>query len=244
MEAPPMDHYALVTGGSRNIGGAIAARLTADGFRVIVADQREPEHDHLAAFVQVDLSNRDEAKEHLRRAVEGLPVTRLVNNAGIVAPALLEDTDLADLDKVLAVNLSAAILSAQAVLPAMKRAGIGRIVNISSRAALGKERRTAYAASKAGLIGLTKTWALELARFGITVNAIGPGPIRTALFEEANPADAPATQEIIRRVPVGFLGESEDIAHAVGFFTSDAARFVTGQILYVCGGMTVGSAGA
>jgi 3-oxoacyl-[acyl-carrier protein] reductase len=241
MEAPPMDHYALVTGGSRNIGGAIAARLTADGFRVIVADQREPEHDHLAAFVQVDLSNRDEAKEHLRRAVEGLPVTRLVNNAGIVAPALLEDTDLADLDKVLAVNLSAAILSAQAVLPAMKRAGIGRIVNISSRAVLGKERRTAYAASKAGLIGMTKTWALELAPFGITVNAIGPGPIRTSLFDSANPPDAPATQAIIDRVPVGFLGEPEDIANAVGFFASDAARFVTGQVLYVCGGMTIGS---
>jgi 3-oxoacyl-[acyl-carrier protein] reductase len=239
-----MEHYALVTGGSRNIGAAIAARLTADGFRVIVADQREPEHDYHAAFVQVDLSDRDEARERLRRAIEGLPVTRLVNNAGIVAPALLEDTDLASLDQVLAVNLSAAILCAQLVLPAMKQAGIGRIVNMSSRTALGKEMRTAYAASKAGLIGLTKTWALELAPFGITVNAIGPGPIRTTLFEEANPADAPATQEIVRRVPVGFLGEPKDIAHACGFFASDAARFVTGQILYVCGGMTVGAAGA
>jgi 3-oxoacyl-[acyl-carrier protein] reductase len=192
-----MEHYALVTGGSRNIGAAIAARLTADGFRVIVADQREPEHDHHAAFVQVDLSDRDEARERLRCAIEGLPVTRLVNNAGIVAPALLEDTDLASLDQVLAVNLSAAILCAQLVLPAMKQAGIGRIVNMSSRTALGKEMRTAYAASKAGLIGLTKTWALELAPFGITVNAIGPGPIRTTLFEEANPADAP--RAVVRR---------------------------------------------
>jgi len=141
----------------------------------------------------------------------------------------------------MAVNLKPAILCAQLVLPAMKRAKIGRIVNISSRATLGKERRTAYSASKAGLIGMTKTWALELAPSGITVNAIGPGPIRTSLFDAANPPGAPATQAIIERVPVGFLGEPEDIANAVGFFASDAARFVTGQVLYVCGGMTIGS---
>jgi NAD(P)-dependent dehydrogenase (short-subunit alcohol dehydrogenase family) len=236
-----MDHYALVTGGSRNIGAAVARRLTRDGFRVIVADRQEPDHEHLAEFVPVDLTDAAAAATQIARAVEGRAVTRLVNNAGIVEPASLEDTTLDSVDRVMAVNLKPAILCAQLVLPAMKRAKIGRIVNISSRAALGKERRTAYAASKAGLIGMTKTWALELAAFGITVNAIGPGPIRTSLFDGANPPGAPATQAIIERVPVGFLGEPEDIANAVGFFTSDAARFVTGQVLYVCGGMTIGS---
>ena len=237
-----MDHYALVTGGSRNIGAAIAKQLTADGLRVIVADRQEPDHDALVDFLRVDLTDSREAAERIGRAIAGLAVTRLVNNAGIVAPASLEETSLDDLDRVMAVNLKAAIQCAQLVMPAMKQARFGRIVNISSRAALGKELRSAYAASKAGLHGLTKTWALELASHGITVNAVGPGPIRTALFEAANPADAPATQEILRRIPVGFLGEPEDVAAAVSFFVSEKARFVTGQILYVCGGMTIGSA--
>ena len=237
-----MDHYALVTGGSRNIGAAIAKQLTADGLRVIVADRQEPDHDALVDFLRVDLTDSREAAERIGRAIAGLAVTRLVNNAGIVAPASLEETSLDDLDRVMAVNLKAAIQCAQLVMPAMKQARFGRIVNISSRAALGKELRSAYAASKAGLHGLTTTWALELASHGITVNAVGPGPIRTALFEAANPADAPATQEILRRIPVGFLGEPEDVAAAVSFFVSEKARFVTGQILYVCGGMTIGSA--
>lgn len=237
-----MEHFALVTGGSRNIGAAIARGLTADGVRVIVADIQEPDHDNLAEFVAVDLADSAEATERIAAAVSGRMVTRLVNNAGIVAPASLEETALADVDRVMAVNLKAAILCAQLVLPAMKQAGFGRIVNIASRAALGKQRRSAYAASKAGLIALTRTWALELAPFGITVNAIGPGPVRTALFEAANPPDAPATRDIIDRVPVGFLGEPEDIAHAAAFFASPGARFVTGQVLYVCGGLTIGLA--
>ena len=124
----------------------------------------------------------------------------------------------------------------------MKAAGKGRIVTISSRAALGKELRTAYSATKAGVIGLTRTWALELAPHGITVNAIGPGPIETELFKSANPHNSPRTQAIIRGVPVQRLGQPEDIAHAADFFLSDGASFVTGQVLYVCGGMTVGVA--
>lgn len=237
-----MDNYALVTGGSRNIGAAIAQRLTDAGYAVIVADQREPEHRHYTDFLKLDLSDRDAARERLQDVLAGRRVRCLVNNAGIVAPARLEETDLASVDRVLAVNLTASILCAQLVVPGMKAMGFGRIINISSRAALGKELRTAYASAKAALIGLTKTIALELAPSGITVNAVAPGPIRTALFEEVNPAGLPATQEIIRRIPVGFVGEPEDVADAVAFFASEKARFITGQVLYVCGGMTVGTA--
>ena len=157
-------------------------------------------------------------------------------------PASLEDTTIEHMERVLAVNVEAAMVCAQAALPAMKQAGCGRIVNISSRAALGKELRTAYAASKAALIGMTRTWALELAAFGITVNAVAPGPIRTSLFDQANPPDSPATRAIVDGIPVGFMGEPDDVADAVSFFVSDRARFVTGQVLYVCGGVSIGGA--
>ncbi len=236
------DDYAIITGGARNIGAAIARRLTADGLRVIVIDRVAPEHDALAEFVEIDLSDTDALPGRIASVAAGRRVTRLINNAGIVAPAPLEATRMEDFDRVQAVNLRAPVICTQAVLPAMQAAGMGRIVNISSRAALGKEWRTAYAASKAGLQGMTRTWALELGRHGITVNAIGPGPIRTSLFEAANPPDDPRTQAIIDAVPVRRMGTPEDIAAAVAFLTSDQAGFVTGQVLYVCGGMTIGAA--
>ena len=237
-----MSDYALVTGGSRNIGGAIARRLTDDGFKVIVVDVVRPEHDALDSFVEADLSDAAALPATLARAIAGRSVTRLVNNAGIVAPASLEETDPASLDAVAAVNLKAPILCAQALLPGMKAAGRGRIVNISSRVALGKELRTVYAATKAGLHGVTKTWALELGRHGITVNAVGPGPIRTSLFDQVNPPGDPRTRAIIEAVPMTRLGTPDDVADAVSFFVSDRAGFVTGQVLYVCGGMTIGAA--
>jgi 3-oxoacyl-[acyl-carrier protein] reductase len=237
-----MRDFAVVTGGARNIGGAIAARLKADGFGVVVLDRENPAHGDFDDFARVDLSDVGATKAALSKIVEGRRCTRLVNNAGIVMPASLEETDPASMDEVAAVNLRAPIVCAQALLPSMKSAGIGRIVNISSRVALGKELRTVYAATKAGLHGMTKTWALELGRFGITVNSIGPGPVRTSLFDQVNPPGSPRTKAIVERVPVGFLGEPADVADAVSFFVSDRARFVTGQVLYVCGGMTIGSA--
>lgn len=239
-----MPHYALVTGGARGIGAAIARRLRADGFKVIIADLNAPEHDDCDEALTLDLADIAATRAALEPLAARLPLTRLVNNAGIVMPALIEDTDPASVDTVAAVNLRAPIVCLQALLPAMKREGIGRVVNISSRTALGKEVRTVYSATKAGLIGMTKTWALELGGHGITVNAIGPGPIRTELFEAANPPGDPRTQAIIDRVPVRRLGTPEDVAGAVGYLASDAAGFVTGQVLYVCGGMTVGSAGS
>ena len=237
-----MAEYALVTGGSRNIGAAIAKRLTADGLNVIVADRVAPEHSALEDFIEVDLAHPEILKQRLATALGDRPVTRLVNNAGIVNPGPLEEVEMADFDLVQAVNLRAAVLCAQAVLPAMKVHGSGRIVNVSSRVALGKEQRTAYAASKAGLHGMTRTWALELGKHGITVNAVGPGPIRTSLFEVVNPPDDPRTRAIVEGVPVGRMGTPGDIAEAVAFFASDRTSFVTGQVLYVCGGMTVGAA--
>jgi len=235
----------LITGGAGAIARAIAQRASEAGWRPVSLDLRAPS-DPLPneAYIHCDFSDLAAARAALAEAVALHAPTRLVNNVGIVRPASLEETTVEDLDAVMDVNLRSAILAAQAVLPAMRDAGFGRIVNIASRAALGKELRSAYAAAKAGLIGLARTWALELAPQGITVNAIGPGPIATELFRRANPDNSPKTRAIIEGVPVRRLGTPEDVAHACAFFLDDRAGFVTGQTIYVCGGLTVGFAPA
>lgn len=236
---------ALVTGGSQGIGRGIIERLAADGYRVVSLDRETPAA--LATdeiFIEVDLSQPQDTAQALAEATQKFEVSVLVNNVGAVQPASLEEVTLEDLDKVVSLNLRCTIQCAQAVVPGMKARRYGRIVSISSRAALGKELRTVYAATKAGLHGITRTWALELGRHGITVNAIGPGPIATDLFKRVNPADSPRTKAIIEGVPVGRLGTPADIAHAVAFFADERAGFVTGQVLYVCGGMTAGVAPA
>ena len=234
--------YAVVTGGARNIGAAVAARLRADGLRVLVIDRVAPDHDAHDAVLQLDLADATASAEAISGFARDHRVTRLINNAGIVEPAAVEEVDPFSFDRVGAVNLRAPLICLQALLPGMKAAGLGRIVNISSRVALGKELRTVYAATKAGLHGMTKTWALELGRHGITANAIGPGPIRTTLFDEVNPPGDPRTEAIVSDVPVRRLGTPADVAEAAAFLASDGAGFITGQVLYVCGGMTIGRA--
>lgn len=236
-----MSDYVLVTGGARGIGAAIARQLSEDGLRVAVLDRNTPEHDYAEEAIQVDLSDAEAVQGQLRAFCQGRRVTRLVNNAAIVLPASVEEADPYSMDQVAAVNLRAPLICLQAALDSMKAAGLGRVVNISSRVALGKELRSAYSASKAGLHGMTKTWALELGQHGITVNAVGPGPIATELFNEVNPPGDPRTEKIISGVPVRRLGKPEDVADAVSYFCSERAGFVTGQVLYVCGGMTIGS---
>lgn len=231
----------LVTGGASGIGRAVVERLSADGFACVAIDRKEPERDFPGEWIEADALDAESMEAALRSALKAGPITRLVNNVGVVRPASLEATTFDDLQSVTAVNLRTSLQCAQALLPGMKRAGFGRIVNVSSRAALGKELRSAYAASKAGLHGFTRTWALELGRHGITVNAVGPGPIRTALFDASNPPDNPRTKAIMKAIPVGRMGEPEDVAHAVASLLDARAGFITGQILYVCGGMTVGA---
>ena len=227
----------LITGSAAGIGRAIADRCRQDGYEVVGIDRDESD-------IRADLSDPQATTLALTEALRGGPITRLVNNVGAVFPSSVETQTLAELDMAVSLNLRCALQCLQAVLPSMKDAGFGRIVNISSRAALGKELRSAYAATKAGLIGMAKVWALELGCHGITANSVGPGPIRTELFERANPRESPATQAIIDSIPVGRMGEPEDVAHSVAYLLDQRSGFVTGQTLYVCGGMTVGAAGA
>jgi NAD(P)-dependent dehydrogenase (short-subunit alcohol dehydrogenase family) len=233
---------ALVTGGSRGIGAEIIKELLAAGMSVINLDRDAPPVAlERSRHVRVDLSDADALAEALRRITSEEEVVCVVNNAAVGGPLRLEQVTVEAFDRLTNTNLRAALLCAQVALPAMKRAGWGRIVNITSRAALGKEGRSIYGATKAGLISLTRTWALELGQHGITVNAVGPGPINTDLFARSNPADSPTTKAIVAGIPVRRIGEPKDVAHAVGFFISERASFVTGQVLYVCGGLTVGN---
>ena len=237
---------ALITGASRGIGRAIAARLLTDGWIVVNLDMAPPEvePDLGDRWVAVDLSDVGRTKKALDEALEGGPVSALVNNAAIGRMSALEDTSVEDFDVSVAVNMRAPMLCAQAVIPGMKEQRFGRIVNIASRAHLGKSLRTSYAATKGALVSLTKVWALELARHGISVNAIAPGPVRTELFERANPVDNPRTQQIIDAIPMGRLGEPDDVANAVAFFLDQRSGFVTGQVMYVCGGVTLARGGS
>ena len=238
-----MSSRVLVTGGASGIGRAIVERLGKEGYDCIVFDRLTPDRALRGTWMEVDLADRDATARALQRALKDGPITRLVNNVGVVRPGSLEEASFDDFEAAVSLNLRCAFQCTQTLLAGMKAERFGRIVSISSRAALGKELRTVYSATKAGLHGFTKTWALELGQHGITVNAIGPGPIRTALFEAANPPDSPRTRAIIEGVPVKRMGEPEDVANAAAFFMDERSGFVTGQVLYVCGGMTVGTVG-
>lgn len=232
---------ALVTGGARNIGQAISLRLQQDGYRVIVVDIVEPEAASLQADAyQVDLADADATRQVMADIAKRYTVTRLINNVGIVAPALLEEATLEDFDKLMQLNVRSALICTQALLPAMKAQGAGRIVMNASRVVLGKEARTIYSATKGALQSMARTWALELAEHGITVNCVAPGPIATSAFWQNNPPDSERARRIIDNIPLGRMGQPEDVAQAVSFFCDERSSFITGQTLFVCGGVTVG----
>lgn len=232
----------VVTGGSSGIGLACVERLLAEGRPVYTLDRvARPPLDGETQII-TDLSDSGAIEAAFDRIADEGAITGLVNNAGISQNKTLAETTGDDFTHLSAVNMVAPALCAKRAAEAMRRAGWGRIVNISSRVILGKEKRTAYAATKGGLAAMTKVWALELAASGITVNTVAPGPIATDLFRRVNPDEDPKTQKIIDGVPVKRLGTPQDIAHAVMFFLGRESGFVTGQTLYACGGMTVGQA--
>lgn len=244
-----MKQVALVTGSSRGIGRAVALELAREGYDVcvnylqhqeaaeaLVSQLREMGRDAIA--VQADVADSRAVEDMVRQTEDALgPVTLLVNNAGISWYGLFQDTDDSTWDRVLAVNLTGARNAARAVLPRMISEKAGCIINISSMWGLrGASCEVAYACSKAGIIGLTRSLALEVAPSGIRVNCVAPGCIETDMVRVLGPE---TRDMLIGETPLGRLGTPEDIAHAVAFLASEKASFLTGQVLGADGGFIV-----
>ncbi|HEX6321854.1 MAG TPA: SDR family oxidoreductase [Burkholderiales bacterium] len=235
-------NVAVVTGGSAGIGLAVVERLLEAGYEVISLDiQASPLRNAKLHFKNVDLTDTEATRRTAEEISKSHAVTTVIHNAGVIRPALLPDVKLEDVNALVNLHLSAAILLTQAALPAMKAAGYGRVVLVSSRAVLGLPTRTAYSATKAAMLGMARTWALELAPQGITVNVVAPGPVKTANFHGIVPEGSPQVERIAQAIPVKRLGQPGDVARAVLFFAHRDAGFVTGQVLYVCGGTSVGT---
>ena len=237
----------LVTGAGRGMGKAIAERLTEEGARVAVTDIDEKSADSTAGALQgaagfrLDITVADEVSRCVDEITAALgPVDALVNNAGwdLLAPFLDTDEDL--WERLIDINLRGPIRMTKAVLPQMVERQAGRIVNIASDAGrVGSSGESVYSACKAGIIGFGKTVAREVARYGITVNAICPGPTDTALLQEVAQANEKLIESLKRSIPMRRIGVPEDIAGVVAFMVSDDAGFITGQTLSVSGGLTM-----
>lgn len=232
----------IVTGGSAGIGAAICRAFAASGHVVISLSRRSASAPFITRAVAVDLMDPLATQQCATELARSHPASIIVHNAGAVREKALEEASMDDLAALSHLHMGAALALVQANLSHMKQQHHGRVVMVSTRAILGLAKRTAYSATKAGMIGMTRTWALELAPFGITVNAVAPGPIAdTEMFDEVIPPDSPRLQALAQSMPVKRLGRPADVARAVEFFAAPESGFITGQTLFVCGGTSVGS---
>jgi 3-oxoacyl-[acyl-carrier protein] reductase len=245
------NRVAIVTGGARGIGAATAQRLAADGMAVAVLDLDETGAKAIAEQivtsggralgVAVDVSDPEAVQAAVDRVAAELgPPTVLVNNAGVTRDNLLFKMTEDDWDTVMGVHLRGAFLMTRAVQKHMVEARWGRIVSLSSTSALGNRGQLNYSTAKAGLQGLTKTLAIELGKFGVTANAIAPGFIATEMTRATADRIGVSFDDFVaasaEQIPVGRVGQPEDIAHLVSFLVSEGAGFVSGQVVYAAGG--------
>ena len=235
-------YTAIITGGSKGIGADLGQRLIEKGYHVISLSRGAPEwSDARLTHVEVDLLDATATEQAGAEIVAQHEVSHLIHNAGMIWPNLLEDAKPSDLTGLTQLHLGSALILLQACLPKMKEKHFGRVLFNGSRAALGVPTRTAYSATKAGIIGMARTWALELAQHGITVNVVAPGPVQTDNFWGIIEKGSAREEELAKRIPVGRLGTVRDISNAFLYFCDPENGFVTGQTLYVCGGGSVGS---
>ncbi len=229
----------LVTGATKGIGWAISRRLSDAGAHVIGLARHVDEIDFPGFLYQCDLNDAGQTEEVLRMIREKYPVDAIVNNVGVVLPEALGEISLASLYQVYDLNVRSAVQVVQAFSDAMKQRQEGRIINIASVASHGSAGKTSYAAAKSALVACTKTWALELADYGITVNAISPGPVETQLLRENYPVGSEKEKELLADIPLKRLARPEEVAAAVQFLLSHDAAFITGQELRIDGGKSL-----
>ncbi|MBC7203904.1 MAG: SDR family oxidoreductase [Pusillimonas sp.] len=233
------DKCVLVTGATRGIGWAISQRLADQGCHVVGLARHVNDIDFPGYLYACDLSNAGETEEILRVIREKYPIDGVVNNVGGVRAEPLGQVELESLYSVYDLIVRVAVQVTQAFVGSMKVRREGRIINICGTAAHGAVNQTSFAAAKNALIACTKTWALELAEYGITVNAVSPGVVETHTFREHNPIGSEAEVRALSAVPLRRLGHPSDVAAAVQFLLSDDAGFITGQILGVDGGSSL-----
>lgn len=246
------DLSVVVTGAAQGIGLGIARHLAAQGCRVSLWDLDGEAAQTAASALQqdgaqaqacaVDVSSEEQVQQALERTQQAHgQVDVLVNNAGIGGERLMSKLTLDFWNRVMQVNLSSQFLCSKAVLPGMVERGFGRIINLSSRAWLGNRGQASYAASKGAVVSFTRSLALEYARHGITANAIAPGIVQTPLFDTLKDE---VQQGLRQTVPMQRIGQPDDVAQAVRFFADPASGYITGQLLYVCGGRSLSSPSA
>ena len=230
----------VITGASKGIGRAAADALVNDGWSVIGIARTSPEF-FPGEFIEVDLSDRNQTEEVSSYLVTREHVLGIVNNVGLVRHETFGAIDPDTFSTVMDLNIRPALQLTQALLPGMRAAEFGRIINITSLVTRGLAYRASYAAAKAALESVTRTMAIELASEGITANAVAPGPTETELFRANNPHGSEGEARYLAKVPMRRFANPADIAAAVAFFASKAAAFITGQTLFVDGGASLGT---